>query len=210
MHSKVCYNLSRFEFFNKKAFPNISFAIMLESEVLVIHSPSVLSFIHPLIISVHLIHSLLTTTLFPAPARCFRENKRRYFPFRSDIVEKASLTLGPSFKMSLLHLPALPSWLCLTLASQDPVLSSSQWGKGSFLALSMTWTSVGPGPPWTWDPCLTLEPTPAPYMVTDLPATSAPSRLPFLKLQKLMGWWGKEREAGVGRMCVGTLWGVWV
>lgn len=86
---------------------------MLESEVLVIHSPSVLLFIHPLIISVRLTHSLLTTTLFPAPARCFRENKRRCLPFRSDIVEKASLTLGPSFKMPLLHLPALPSFMAM-------------------------------------------------------------------------------------------------
>lgn len=114
MCSKVCVIIyPGLIFFNKKAFPSISFAVMLESEVLAIRSPSVLSFIHPLITSVLLTHSLLTTTLFPAPARCFRENKRRCFPFRSDTVEKASLTLGPSFKMSLLHLPALPSFMAM-------------------------------------------------------------------------------------------------
>lgn len=106
---------------------------MLESEVLVIHSPSVLSFIYPLIISVLLTHSLLTTTLFPAPARCFRENKKRCFPFRSDTVEKASLTLGPSLKMSLLHLPALPSFMAVL----DPGITgpSFEWlpVRGRFL-----------------------------------------------------------------------------
>lgn len=170
----MCYNLSRIKLFSKKVSPSV-----LSSTSPSFHLSTLLSS------SIVLTRSPWTLDCSQPPVRCFGENKKRSFPFRSDIVEKTSPTHWPSFKMSLFHLPGLPLWPCLTLASQDPVLSGSQWGKASYLALPMTWASVVQT---HCEPGASVSPStqpPAPrllYMVTVLPAPQLRSRLPFLKL----------------------------
>ena len=108
--------------------------------------------------------------------------------------------------MSLLHLPALPSGMAML--DRGFTGPSYEWlpGRGRLLfgfAHDLDFSGpratldLGPLSPPLAHPCsstwsrIYLQP-------------QLQSRLPFLKLQKLMRLWGKETEAGVGRMGVGT------